>query len=162
MKYLVTIILLLTLINCCVSQSKRKKIREINTDTVDVFRRLDNKIFKEKNVFWVDKNEVGIIQSQRSDDPCCVDDEYELNLTVVFDDWNSIVLSKDYGIAELRTDCEIKTMFGGHKFNKPIGQIRVTEKSKDLITFHFNITVLSENSDKFLIYKGDRKFRPDY
>lgn len=164
MKYLITTFLvLLTLTTDCLSQSKRKQgTKEIKTDTVDVFQQLDNKIFNEKNIFWSDKNEIGIIQSQRFDDPCCVDEEYELSLTVIFDNWDSVELNKNYNISELRTDCELKAIFGGQKFNTPTGQIQLISKTKGRLTFHFDITVTSDNKDKFLVYKGDREFRPDY
>ena len=164
MRYLATIFLLmLTLTIDGLSQSKRKQNeREIKVDTVDVFSRVDKKLFNERNTFWSDKGEVGIIQSQRFDDSCCVDEEYELNLTIVFDNWSMIELNKDYNINELRADCELKRMFDGQRFNNPTGQIRLTKKTKDQITFHFDITVISETKDRFLIYNGDRDFRPDY
>jgi len=158
-----TFLLLLTLTTDCLSQSrKRQRIEEIKTDTVNIFHRLDNEFFKEKNIFWMDKGELGIIQSQRFNDPCCIDDEYELNLTVVFDNWDSIELNRDYDLANLRTDCEQKGVFWRNRFNTPIGQIRLTNNTNGRLTFHFDIKVMSDSKDEFLIYAGNREFRPDY
>jgi hypothetical protein len=164
MKHFITIFFLLfALSTSCLSQNKRKlKEKEIKTDTIDVFQRLDNKIFKEKNIFWLDKGEVGIIQSQRFNDPTSVDEEYELNFTIIFDNWDLVEPNKSYNLIELRTECELNTMFGGESFKTPTGNVKLISKTKEKLTFHFDINVMSDNKDKFLIYSGYRDFRPDY
>lgn len=163
MRLLVIVILFqLTLTTECHSQRRQKhKVKEIKTDTVDVFGRFDNSTFKEKNVFWSDKNEIGVIQTQWYDTKT-QGAGYSIELTIIFYDWQSIELNKDYNLADLKAECRLQGHWMIQSFNKPQGKIQLLSKSKDKLIFNFDIQALATNNEDFLIYKGERTFKPDY
>jgi hypothetical protein len=161
---LFTIIILfqLTVTTDCLSQSrKRTKEKLVKTDTVDIFQQFDNNEFKEKNTFWADKNEIGLIQHQRYN-VNVPDAGYSIELIIIFYDWDSIEIGKDYDLDSLKSECKLKGVFWGQSYNTPTGRIRLLSKTKDHLTFNFDITTLSTDKEKYLIYKGERTFVPDY
>lgn len=164
MKYILTTLLLLTLTTDNFGQGKSKRAtKEIKTDTVDLFQQVDNKVFKEKNTFWADKNEIGLIQtSWYNTDYARHDGGYSIELTVIFYNWDSVELDKEYNLDSLKTECRLKGHFWLQNYNTPTGQIRLVKKTKDRLTFYFNIQALSTDKEKFLVYKGERTFKPDY
>jgi hypothetical protein len=163
MRLILTIVFLqLTITTDCLSQSKKKNIeRETKTDTVDMFQRFDNKDFKEKNTFWTDKNEIGLIQNQWYNIKT-PDAGYSIELTIIFYNWDSIEVGKDYDLNSLKSECNLKGVFWSRSYNTPSGQIRLINKTKEQLTFSFDIKTLSTDKESFLIYKGERTFRPDY
>ncbi|HEY5826164.1 MAG TPA: hypothetical protein VIT44_17455 [Cyclobacteriaceae bacterium] len=161
MKFILATFLLLTQMTDCLSQNKRSNLKETKTDTVDVFQQFDNNVFKEKNTFWSDKNEIRTVQSQRYNAQKS-DAGHTTDLTVVFYNWDSVELNKDYDLKNLKAECHLKGVFSGRDYNKPYGFIRLASRSKDQLTFYFDIKVLSTDNENYLIYKGERKFKPDY
>jgi hypothetical protein len=161
-KYIiVTFVLLLTITANCFSQGKwKQKTKEIRVDTVDIFSRLTNKMFNEKNTFRFEKNEVVVTYSQEFDDPCCVDDESISDLRIIFNHWDSLELNKDYNLAQLTADFQVMAFLGG-EYKKPKGQIRLIKKNKKTLTFRFDASVASTDERIFIIFKGDREFKRD-
>ena len=160
--FTIVILLQLTVTTDCISQlKKRTREKVIKTDTVDIFQQFDNNEFKEKNTFWADKNEIGLIQNQWFN-TIVSDGRYSIELTIIFYNWDSIEIGKDYDLNSLKAECELKGVFWGQSYNTPTGQIRLLSKTKDRLTFYFDVTTLSTDKEKYLIYKGERTFRPDY
>ncbi len=126
-----------------------------------VFNQLELERFSEKNVYWSDKNEVGIIYSQwyRSLD---WDGGSAISLTVVFYSWDSIQLNKVYDLQNLLAECESKAVFGGDNFDTPTGEIIFNAKTDNRLTFQFDAQALSKDKRKLLIFRGVRGFVPDY
>lgn len=160
--FTITIILQLIVTTDCLSQSKERTEKKLTkTDSVDIFQQFDNKKFKEKNTFWADENEIGLIQNQWFNTNIS-DAGYSIELTIIFYNWDSIEIGKDYDLNSLKAECKLNGVFWAQSYNTPTGRIRLLSKTKDRLTFNFDVTTLSTDKEKYLIYKGERTFRPDY
>jgi hypothetical protein len=162
MHLILTILLTcLTVSTVCFGQSKkRSKEKQIKTDTVDIFQRLDNIQFKEKNIFWTDKNELGLIQTHRYVTKV-YDASYEIQLTAIFYNWDSVGINSGNDVKYLKAECKKKGTFSSETYS-PVGTIRLVQKTQDRVTFHFDIQALSNDRTQLLIYKGERTFRPEF
>ncbi len=137
---------------------------QVKTDTIKILQLFDGKIHKERNTYWSDKNEIGIIQKHRYN-PGDIDSGYEVDLKLVFLEWNSIELNKEYNLRDLKNfnaECKLKEVFGGESFDIITGSIKLVSQTKDRLTFSFNIIASTKDESKCMLYKGERIFRPDY
>jgi len=158
MKHLIALILFSSLSTDCFSQGKwKKKTTEIKTDTLDVFRTSSNKFVNEKDYYQVSKNGLRVVYLQQYDDPKLSDDEYVLDLSVIFDHLDSIKLNKDYDLSRLKAEFE-EIAFTLREYNKPTGRIRLIRKTRKSLTFNCEISVLSTDRTLLLIFNGKREF----
>ena len=165
MKYVIIIFLVqLTVSDCLCQKKKKNETKEIKTDTLLVLQRFDDSLYKEVRTFWSDTNEVGINHTQFYDLRPNSDAGYSFELSLIFFNWDSVVIDKDYNLADrkdIKVEC-IRKGWGAGKFDLSKGSIRVISKSKDKLTFSFDLGVVSTDKTMYLIYKGERDFKRDY
>lgn len=159
MKQTLALFLFLTVITESFGQFKpKRKPREIIADTVDLFSKVGEKYFKEKNSLRVKKNETELIYSQSYDVPDRADEEYQLTFSIYFNNWDQIKLDKNYNISQLNTDFELVAFFGG-EYNKATGCIKLLKRKRRKSIFSFDVSVLSIGKDVLYVFKGEREFK---
>jgi len=166
MKYLITILLVqLTIINCLCQNKRKVKLDGIETDTIFVFQRFDNNQYKERKTFWSDTNEIGINYMQFYDVPSVSDAGYSFELSLIFFNWDSVEVNKDYNLLtqkDIKFECAYKQMWRVEKFQLSKGSIKVTSRTNDKLKFYFDLDAVSTDKRTYLIYKGEREFERDY
>lgn len=154
-----TLLFLLAIVTDSWGQIKpKRKPQEFKTDTVDIFANTKKKFYKDEATFRFRDNKVELIYTQEYDNTCCVDDESTSNLVMTFDNWNALELNKDYNVANLQAVYEV-IAFLGPEYDKPIGRIRLINKTKTTLTVNLDITVQSTSKRILEIFKGDRVFK---
>ena len=161
MKCFTFLFLISLTITASLGQGHRKnRTKAVETDTIAVLLLSDS---RELNTFWSDANEKGIMLKRYSKTKELHSNGIEL--TLIFNDWNSIMANKYYSIdslEQLKTECRITGYLTYVTFEKAKGELRVLNSTDSKISIDFNITVLATDRRIFLVYKGQREFKRDY